>query len=485
MGRILTHLWSKVTFKQVFQAVMIVVCATGLLVQCLDLIRQYSTGQTVVSIKYEDSKYIQIPGITVCYPEAISMEKLIEKFPQFKEVYDKYVNILEHMSAADTKNETLQDTLLDIYKFNVTHKFYKRMHIPAVQLYDLTFGANDVLPDLNTRVSLHGLVKFLNGSVISLQITDPNPIESIVFSDITQWNKCFTFFSHLNSTWRKYQMLVKDLTGYFYHSERWFPKEKMRTEGLKLAMHNPDEMPFLRADSFVDVKAYHFSEIAYNRWKTVLLGSKYKTNCRLYGPTDRHFYRMRSDCVKYCLNRKQNRCCHKLNTSNTSNTSTNKTCVECVGLSEALWTKDSFDEKPTLKVCHYGVVDPRQHTEYLCTQSPMFESNCQIECRPKCVNRYYNYEVKSVSKHGLLVDGYQDLTFVRMIHNQMPDQLTEHIPEMTFVQFISSIGGLVGMWLGLSVLSVFDYGFRSTLKKRSKLMNWPNTGRSRDVKDRH
>ena len=465
LWRTIKKLWLKITFKFVLRAVMIMFCSTGLLLQSIDLIQQYSMGQTVVSIKYEGMKYVNIPGITVCYPEAISMDKLIKKYPKFKEAYNKYLDILEHMSETDKKNETIYESLLDMYKFNVTHPFYRRSHPPAVQLYDLTFDAQDFIADLSMRVSFHGLMMHQNGTVQSLQITDSNPIESIVFADITEWKKCFTFFSHLNNTWRPIQMVVKDFFGYFYHNESWFPKEKMRVEGLKFAMHSPDELPFLTVDSFIDIKAYHFSEIAYNRWKTVLLGSRYKTNCRVYDMNDRH-HRMRSDCIKYCMNRKQNRCCHKFSNSSISHDSTNKTCVDCIGLTEALWTKDSFDERKEIKVCnHYGISNSRHQNEYLCTQSPTFESKCQSECQVKCTNRYYNYEVKSVSKHGLIADGQKDLTFIRIVHNQMPDQLIEHIPEMTFIQFFSNLGGLTGMWLGLSALSVLNYGLSFINKK--------------------
>ena len=40
-------------------------------------------------------------------------------------------------------------------------------------------------------------------------------------------------------------------------------------------------------------------------------------------------------------------------------------------------------------------------------------------------------------------------------HNNMPDLLITAIPEITFISFVCNFGGLIGMWLGISILVIF------------------------------
>ena len=38
----------------------------------------------------------------------------------------------------------------------------------------------------------------------------------------------------------------------------------------------------------------------------------------------------------------------------------------------------------------------------------------------------------------------------------MPDILIVHIPDICFISFVCNFGGLLGMWLGVSFLSIID-----------------------------
>ncbi len=41
-------------------------------------------------------------------------------------------------------------------------------------------------------------------------------------------------------------------------------------------------------------------------------------------------------------------------------------------------------------------------------------------------------------------------------HNKIPDILITHLPEITFNAFVCNFGGLLGLWLGLSVFAIFS-----------------------------
>ena len=49
-------------------------------------------------------------------------------------------------------------------------------------------------------------------------------------------------------------------------------------------------------------------------------------------------------------------------------------------------------------------------------------------------------------------------------HSKIPDVLITHLPEITFNAFVCNFGGLLGLWLGLSVFAIFR-GIRDILLK--------------------
>lgn len=46
-------------------------------------------------------------------------------------------------------------------------------------------------------------------------------------------------------------------------------------------------------------------------------------------------------------------------------------------------------------------------------------------------------------------------------HNLSDDLLTEHVPEVLFLEFAGGVGGLTGMWLGFSFLGIWDRSRRA------------------------
>ena len=51
----------------------------------------------------------------------------------------------------------------------------------------------------------------------------------------------------------------------------------------------------------------------------------------------------------------------------------------------------------------------------------------------------------------------QDAMLLDITHNHIPDQTIEHSPKMLFEEITGTVGGLMGMWLGLSALAIFNY----------------------------
>ena len=53
-------------------------------------------------------------------------------------------------------------------------------------------------------------------------------------------------------------------------------------------------------------------------------------------------------------------------------------------------------------------------------------------------------------KNSLLVNK------IKIYHRSLPDTIIKHIPEISFTAYIAQLGGLAGMWLGLSAIAIYD-----------------------------
>lgn len=238
-----------------------------------------------------------------------------------------------------------------------------------------------------------------------------------------------------------------------YHNSNWFPPDVYNTSSkfIMFSMHSPNTFPQqMNGENFLRLKAGKWYEISYNRLKTVLLQPPYQTNCKVYNlkATDEH--RLRSDCINDCIGQRLDESCFG---NKTKNADRDERRFDCFFSYDGLWRRDLIERN-------------KQNSFKLCSNSSLvscFERNlnrvnreCQVTCQVECDNRFYNYNVKTNNK----LENAKLFTLLTIEHNQLPDQITEHMEEMSLIQFIASFGGLTGMWLGLSVVVIPQYFLR-------------------------
>ena len=149
---------------------------------------------------------------------------------------------------------------------------------------------------------------------------------------------------------------------------------------------------------------------------------------------------MRVDCINKCFGHKARK--------ETGN------CTSPFIKPSILWRNDSaYSSYHDTKLCQANywfppidIVDEREQ----------LWNNCEVKCRPDCVNRHYQKLMKNYEKllYNYKVPLYA--TKLNFFHNTIPDQITEHMKEMTFVDFSGNFGGLVGVWLGFSIATMIS-----------------------------
>ena len=187
-----------------------------------------------------------------------------------------------------------------------------------------------------------------------------------------------------------------------------------------------------------------FGRMSYSRVETRLLGSGFETNFFDYD-LDHKFpnYNMRSDCITSCLRR-------------------NYSCpADKFVFQQYLLREEYVAHKGNTKMnlCNSSI-----STKYL--NLLRTEYQCLQECRKDCKfthfitnNEFDDKQATSYTVH-LIVS-----------HNNLPDILIKHLPEITFNAFVCNFGGLLGLWLGLSVFAIFTE-FRDICIKLFRNLNF-------------
>ena len=389
-------------------------CVVTFLYQSISLFKSFMQGKTVVNIEigqYFDDK---LPAITIC-PGALALDKLAQLNESYKTLISQYQEYVK------TSNDT---RFTERFYFNILFKVLDDLEngFPGFDIYDIMKNYSysylddnnqtniniEVLKSLNVRMSGQRAIVHYNGT--------NKPVESI--TPDFHLRKCFTFYSALQPQW-------KSIKTRFYHIaiivkliKNMYPYELF---AYPLIMHDQKELPPLDHGKSHQVKANYIYLLKYSQIRMLRLGEGYDTNCRDYGKDKL----IRSDCISDCYQRHHNRICN----------------ASGIPFSTMLQREEIIrkNRKGHVSFCE----------QYENSQLNII-SICSKVCPNECDFTYYSTTLNNVRP----VDGSNNIIFIQ--HNEMPDILIVHIPDIGFISFVCNFGGLLGMWLGVSFLSIID-----------------------------
>ena len=232
--------------------------------------------------------------------------------------------------------------------------------------------------------------------------------------------KCLTFLSHAQKKWREFHAQLEMIKIDFNQEShgKSFPPEP----NYFISIHSPNHQPqFLLGVSFMRININESNTIKYSQLEIQRLGKGYDTDCHSYNSeTNYSYYRMRSDCINDCYQNRLRKIC-KVTSGN-------------FFISSALLKEDYFVSENDKLISCYEQAYNRDNFEIW--------HDCKKMCKLECNMKYYSVDIEN-----------EKMTFIG--HGEYPDIFVEHIPEMTMIGFVCNFGSLLGMWLGLSLYTIF------------------------------
>ena len=282
-------------------------CISFLLYQSVGLFIEFMSGKTVINISVEEIRNTSLPGITICpnfldlrklsllntnvsilYKQYLKMIKNVNKSritDMQKYLYNYYLTVLNYYFDSIQQNINIKDIL---YTFTPFRNQMKEKMLEATFYYPYAYGKID--DDLiETEVELDKIYKMISF-----------PMESIMMDRIFIFTKCYTLFSHLESSWIDIKMVFAYIIIQLKLDDHSFPIFPLFN--MRIVMHSADTLPLVR---FSFVNPEYFYVIKYSKWNIKRLGKGYDTDCRDYDST----INTRSDCIFDCYQDKLKNVC--------------------------------------------------------------------------------------------------------------------------------------------------------------------------------
>lgn len=428
---------SKKEVKMVLRAIGIIVSSFGFLYQTTQLLTIYLSGRTSVDNRVELLKHSELPAITICLPTFMSMNKFANHVlrdstrQQSRDLFEQYsdfrINFVEW-------NKSSIKWQKELHKKFITEAFPKE-NISLIDIFD------------KISVEELELYKFdslaMTESETLVELSRPIPFASIApFSDP---RKCFTFFNEFDKNYRNKKFKLIRLEMRFKHDNHTFPVDEYYTGDFHIAIHSANFLPqYAREESFKNLRMNQINAISFSETRTTLLPQPYDTNCKVYQFDDTGQENMRSDCHQKCVD---HFLLHKYPEVKCISTNANFKLVR----------RDNLDDFAHLSLCNYGNFAKEFNKEMVHSQLKE-DHECAKRCLKNCRESFYDFTID-------VIKGHSDITMrnefsITLQHNRFPDQIIEHKPIMSWIELMSNFGGLLGMWLGLSVAFVFQYFIR-------------------------
>ena len=414
--------------KFILHVVSLIVCLFCLIYETTTLLSLYFGGKTIAENRVERLVKSRLPAVTLCLPTFLDMEKFAELFlnssedPYHKTIYDKHqaIKMFVVKNGWNDEAQVMQRQLFEEFLWNVYVK-------SNISLYDIM---NKFLADWQIEYKVyHGKTKY-NKAFDEKDVVVELPLPKLVVSLVPfiDARECYTIFSDFDDHFKDYKLIPIEIEIRFRHNVSSFPFIRLYEGDIYVSLHSPNSLPdFKRENVFHELKMGMVNFITYSETQTKLLPEPYETKCKTYE------LETRAECVHICMNE---RLCEVFH-------------LDCVWTlhNNKLIRKDALGDLANKSLCNHHS-EPRKWD--IVKELFNLERSCESQCPRNCFESSYQYEIQT--RKGREFADEHNCFSINIDHNNLPDQVIEHKPIMDWITLVSNWGGLLGMWLGFSVL---------------------------------
>ena len=402
-----------------FDMSLSMMCLIGFSYQSYYLFGEFMSGKTVVNIQI-GQKLDGIPAISVMLG-SVSLEKFTSYSKVFKRMHRNYTRLVNL-----SQNSSMYKVRAGHLYFQAHDEVLKQLQQDNIKVGQLFYNytadcrTKDNGKRIHAKLSLVANLKLKVTEKVNRNkefILHDDPDASLILeSRLWKW---YTIFSEIHRSWsdvsNNFTQIVIKID---YDINSW----PLMYNPNGLILHSPDDLPLVDRGKIKMLNSNTFYMGQYSQIKIERLGEQYDTDCVHYG-TGKKFI-IRNDCLLACHQDKHDQVCED----------------------KSKMVKSSY-------LVREAIVEKNAH-KYIsnCDQYEKLKQevtrNCSEQCKQPCT---YSYYPVSFLKLGSLPFGQ---IRIHIEHNEMPDILIKYFPETSFISFVCNFGGLLGMWLGLSFLSM-------------------------------
>jgi hypothetical protein len=414
-----------------------------MLLQIIDLSIDYFSYPFGIKVVINYDKQQTLPSITLCTPRKTLFSKTQIK-NNYPDIYVKFLKLERDYDFCSVKDHLTLDVVTGrwFYKPNEENinkcgenfikfeeelksilkeiRYRNRINTTLEQLFERTLHLDEWI-DCK--------VYYKDGSVINCLEID-RLVE--IFDSSNFYGKCFVYFNrdYDRNNFENFSITKEDSIKFFhklnlFHFNNILNKDLVEYKpNLFIAVHSYKTsfkaQDFDGIGDFIgDYKSnYDFSKLIYKS-----LEWPYKTNCDHYNLND--LYHSRENCIEYC---------------NLYNQNISRECL------------NDPSNKTSFSVSNRIINKAFRHLK-ICETSNKFSTlfKCEKLCKRHCYEDYYsishlNYRLERIS--------IENSIFLQINGRNAPVFEYSAIPKYSFILYMTSIGGLLSLWLGISALEL-------------------------------